>query len=106
MAEVKTTEKELPATRDGRFRVTESTWDSNGSFRVVVLDTRDGGVGETVPPDVIERERRAVRDLARRVDPIGKVQWVRTDEVSVVRTPDGRRIQYRLTASRLDPAYR
>lgn len=52
------------------------------------------------------REDRAVRDLARRVDPMGRVQWVRTDGVSVVRTDAGPRLEYRLTASRLDPSYR
>ena len=86
------TKTDLPSSRDGRFRVTESKWDSNGSFRVVILDTRDSSVGETVPPDVIARERRAIRDLARRV--------------SVVATDDGPRLEYRLTASRLDPSYR
>lgn len=59
------TKTDLPSSRDGRFRVTESKWDSNGSFRVVILDTRDSSVGETVPPDVIARERRAIRDLNR-----------------------------------------
>ncbi|WP_181273619.1 hypothetical protein [Brevibacterium oceani] len=102
----KSPEKDLPVTRDGRFRVTESRWDCNGSFHVVVQDTRAASPGETVPPDVIERERRAVRDLARRVDRMGRVQWVRTDDVSVVRTDDGPRLEYRLTASRLDPSYR
>lgn len=100
------TKTDLPSSRDGRFRVTESKWDSNGSFRVVILDTRDSSVGETVPPDVIARERRAIRDLARRVDPMDRVQWVRTDGVSVVATDDGPRLEYRLTASRLDPSYR
>lgn len=106
MPETPVAEKELPATRDGRFRVTESVWDHNGSFRVAVQDTREASAGETVPPDVIERERRAVRDLARRVDPMNRAQWVRTDGVFVVKTDDGPRLEYRLTVSRLDPYHR
>lgn len=95
-----------PTTRDGRYVVVKNTWDYNGSHHVTVVDTH-APVDEVVPPCVIARERRIVRDLARRADPRpDDVQWVRTNSVDLKHTDQGTRIAYHLTVSRLDSIYR
>lgn len=95
----------LPATRDGIFAVTSSMWDSNGSFRVTIVDLRDNA-DEIVPPEVLARERRRIRNLARRVDRMDEVRWVRVDHVGHTIHEGRKHIEYRLTASRLEPMYR
>lgn len=94
-------------TRDGRFEVTSSTWDHNGSHDVKIIDHRAGSVGETVPPNVIERERAQLRRLARRADPMQHLaQWTRLDTIDEIATDDGPRLHYSYTVSRLDGTYR
>lgn len=95
----------LPVSRDGAFAVTSAEWDYNGSFHVQVIDLRDN-VSELVPPDVIARDRRRVRDLARRVDPMDETRWVRVDSITVALHEGRAHIQYSVTVSRLDPMYR
>ena len=91
----------LPVSRDGRSRVLSYTWDSNGSFRVIVADKTPEG---REPSD---RDKRRVRDLARRVDRMGKIKWTRIDEIFKDPQPDGSlEHTYTITASRLDPMYR
>lgn len=93
--------KPLLATRDQRFRVLKSTWDHNGSFNVVIADTRPD-TKERIPG----RTRRAVRNLARRVDRMRQIKWVRIDFISTQITESGTRKEYHVTASRLDPSHR
>lgn len=96
----------LPISRDGRFRVTRSDWDHNGSHEVDVLDTRPAEMwdalerGGPVPPEVL----RAARRTARRADPHPEdVRWTRFEGVYMVApsTP-----VYRFTVSRLAPECR
>lgn len=96
---------DLPTSRDGRFQVLSSDWDSNGCFHVTILDTQVSSTDALFPPDVISAERRTVRNLARRVDPMDKIQWVRIDATEIKPTPNGERLIYRVTASRLDPSH-
>lgn len=85
-------------TRDGRFEVVSCEWDSNGSYRVTV----DGPW-----PRTATTERKA-RDLARRVDPMHRVQWTRLDDVTFCGTDDtgAAHLHYSFTVSRLDPMHK
>lgn len=84
-------------TRDGRFEVVSCEWDSNGSYRVTV----DGPW-----PRTATTERKA-RDLARRVDPMRKVQWTRLDGYRINWGNDGVPSgKYHFTVSRLDPMHK
>lgn len=95
------------STRDGRFVVTQTRWDSNGSHDVIVRDNATlpivGG-----PAYINETAKRKARDLARRADPMGvdHVRWVRFDESLTKNTEHGIRRHYYFTVSRLDPMYR
>lgn len=97
-------DKPLPKTRDQRFRVLSSTWDSNGSFQVQVLDTNVDL--PATPEHTTAQDRRVVRDLARRVDSMQKIQWTRINSITTLDTEDGPRTLFHVTASRLDPAHR
>lgn len=89
-------------TRDGRFEIVSSTFDANGSFLVTVADHL------AIVHDIAAcvHTPRAARDLARRADPMGKIQWTRAEKVEHVKTSRGIRVGYRFTVSRLDPLYR
>lgn len=96
------------STRDGRFVVTQARWDSNGAHHVIVADN----VLATVlsdPAYVNDTAKRRARDLARRVDPMGRdhVKWTRLDAIEThVRDNGEYQTNYLFTVSRLDPMYR
>lgn len=92
------------ATKDGRYVVTSSEWDHNGSFRVIVADTRSTladlrAVAYAPVP-------AAARRTARRVDQKGLTKWVRTDRITTAHYAGVERVAYQFTVSRLDRSYR
>lgn len=96
------------STRDGRFVVTQSRWDSNGSHHVIVADNALASALSD-PAYVNDTTKRRARDLARRVDPMGRdhVKWTRLDAIETyVRGNSGYQTNYLFTVSRLDPMYR
>ncbi len=100
------TTKSFPRSRDGRYAVTGSRWDHNGSHHVSVIGPPPAG--DAVADRLVARHaHRVVRDLARRIDPMpASVRWTRIEETRVIATPEGSRTTYRVTVSRLNPGQR
>lgn len=84
--------------RAGDLKVTDISWDSNSAFRVTVVDLK--GTRNSIYGERGERER--ARKFARRVDPMGQVQWTRLDRTFYAYGCTHRTF----TVSRLDRNYR
>lgn len=92
----------LPVSRDGNTQVTNSDWDHNGSFRVTVVARKVDFDGRS-QTNALNRARR----LAKKVDKMDKVQWVRLDGQGGAEDGEGTTtMTYRFTVSRLDRSYR